>query len=56
VGGAQQCLKRYLKGRYLGELWDLLWARVWHGMVAGIPVFVDGMAQLRGRYSGVVWV
>jgi hypothetical protein len=59
VAGAQQGLKGSGlggRGRYPGELWDRLQAGVHHRLVAGIPVVVDPVAQLRGVYSSVAWV
>jgi hypothetical protein len=38
---------------YPSELWDWLWARVWSGWVAGIPVVVDPAAWPRGRYPAM---
>jgi hypothetical protein len=42
--------------RYPGELWDKLWAGVWHVQGLGIPVVEDQVAWLWDGYPGVVWV
>jgi hypothetical protein len=57
--GAQQGLQGSgLRGGscYPHELWERLRAAVRRGLVVGIPMVVDPVAQLRGRYSSVVWV
>jgi hypothetical protein len=59
VAGTQQGLKGGgLEGWgwYPSELWDRLWARVLHGLVAGILVVVDLAAKPWCRYSGMMWV
>jgi hypothetical protein len=44
-----------LGGGYSSELWDWLWALIWCGWVAGIPVVVDLMLRPRDGDPSGAW-